>query len=78
MDQTPVYHAMNARATIEHVGTKTVNMRTSTADSKRVTVAATITASGKILPTMVVFKVSHQMRLKTSRFLLTDMLIVIV
>ena len=56
MDQTPVYHAMNVRTTVEHVGTKTVNMRTSTADSKRVTVAATITASGKILPTMVVFK----------------------
>ena len=56
MDQTPVYHAMNARTTIERVGTKTVNMRTSTGDSKHVTVAATITASGKILPTMVVFK----------------------
>jgi hypothetical protein len=56
MDQTPVYHAMNARTTIERVGTRTVNMRTSMGDSKRVTVAATITASGMILPTMVVFK----------------------
>ena len=56
MDQTPVYHAMNARCTIERVGARTVNMRTSTGDSKRVTVAAAITASGKILPTMVVFK----------------------
>jgi hypothetical protein len=56
MDQTPVYHAMNTRSTIEHVGAWTVNMRTSTGDSKRVTVTATITASGKIVPTMVVFK----------------------
>jgi len=56
MDQMPVYHAMNARTTIERVGTKTVNMRMSMGDSKRVTVAATITASGIILPTMVVFK----------------------
>jgi hypothetical protein len=56
MDQTPVYHAMNARSTIEHVGVRTVNMRMSTGNSKCVTVAATITASGKIVPTMVVFK----------------------
>ena len=47
---------MNTRSTIEHVGAWTVNMRTSTGDSKRVTVTATITASGKIVPTMVVFK----------------------
>jgi Asp/Glu/hydantoin racemase len=56
MDQTPIYHAMNARCTIEYIGARTVNMRTSTGDSKRVTVAAAITASGQILPTMVVFK----------------------
>ena len=56
MDQTPVTHAMNARTTIERKGTRTVNMRTSAGDTKHVTVAATITASGKILPTMVVFK----------------------
>ena len=57
MDQMPVYHAMmNATTTIKHVGTRAENMRTSAGDSKRVTIAVTITASGKIIPTMVVFK----------------------
>ncbi len=56
MDQTLVTHVMNTRTTIERKGTRTVNMRTSAGDTKRVTVAVTITASGKILPTMVVFK----------------------
>ncbi len=42
MDQTPVYHAMSTMSmytTIEHVGTRMVNMRMSTADSKHVTIA---------------------------------------
>jgi transposase len=30
MDKTPVYHAMNVCTPIKHVGTRTVNMRTST------------------------------------------------
>ncbi len=56
MDQMPVCHAMDVRTTVEHVGSRTVNMRTSTGDSMRMTVATTITASGKLVPTMVVFK----------------------
>ena len=34
MDQTPVFHAMDFRMTIDRVGTRTVNLRTSAADSK--------------------------------------------
>lgn len=56
MDQTPVYHAMDFRATIDKVGTRTINLRTSASDSKRVTVAVTVTASGKNVKSMVVFK----------------------
>jgi hypothetical protein len=56
MDQTPVWHAMDSSRTIDRVGVRNVNMRTSTNDSKRVTVAVSITASGRRVKTMVVFK----------------------
>jgi hypothetical protein len=56
MDQTPVYFAMNAKRTLELVGTKTIHVRTSTHDTKRATLAVTITADGTVLPLMVVFK----------------------
>jgi hypothetical protein len=58
MDQTPVYHAMCSGRTIEKVGARTVNVRTPTGggESKRVTLAACITASGRKIMSMVVFK----------------------
>jgi hypothetical protein len=67
MDQTPIYQAMDEGRTIDVVGTRTVNLRTSANDSQRVTVAVTITASGKQLKSMIVFKgellVYHQFSL---------------
>ena len=58
MDQTPVYHAMCSGRTIDHVGSRTVNLHAlkGSADSKRVTVAVCITASGHQIKSMVVFK----------------------
>ena len=58
MDQTPINHAMIGGKTIDHVGVRTVNMRTpaGSAESKRATVAACITASGRQIKAMVVFK----------------------
>ena len=56
MDQTGVYHAVETNKTIDRVGARTINLRTSANDSKRVTVAATITASGRRVKPMVVFK----------------------
>jgi hypothetical protein len=56
MDQTPVFHAMDFHMTIDRVGTRTVNLRTSASDSKRVPVAVTVTASGRRVKQMVVFK----------------------
>jgi len=56
MDQTPMWHAMTEKVTIDTVGKRTINVRTSAGDSKRVTVAVTITASGHQLPSMIVFK----------------------
>jgi hypothetical protein len=46
MDQTPVLHAMNLKDTIDRRGRRTINLRTAGGDSRRVTVAITIRASG--------------------------------
>ena len=56
MDQTPVYFSMSRKRTLEVVGVNTVHIRTSTNDTKRATVAATIAADRTVLPSMVVFK----------------------
>ncbi len=56
MDQTPIYQAMDEGRTIDVVGVHTVNLRTSANNSQHVTVAVTITASGKQLKSMIVFK----------------------
>jgi hypothetical protein len=55
MDQTPVFFTMNAKRMLEVVRVRTVHVRTSTNDTKRATVAVTITRSGFLLPSMVVF-----------------------
>ena len=56
MDQTPAYMAMDQEVTIDFVGAQTVNMRSAANDSQRVTVAVTLAASGRRIPSMVVFK----------------------
>ena len=56
MDQTPVFFSMHPKKTLEILGTKTVVIRTSTNDTKRATVALTITAAGNQLVPMVVYK----------------------
>ncbi len=56
MDQTAVNHAVEIKKTIDRVGERTINLRSSANDSKRVTVAVTITASGRRVKPMVVFK----------------------
>ncbi len=56
MDQTPVYFSMNSKRTCKVIGKKTIHIRTSTNDSKRVTVAVTIMADGTLLPLTLVYK----------------------
>jgi hypothetical protein len=56
MDQTLVNHAMNPKGTINRRGACTINLRTVGRDSRQVTIAITITASGHQLPSLVVFK----------------------
>ena len=68
MDQTPVYFSMNAKRTLEVVGVKTVHVRTSTHDTKRATVAVTITGAGLVLPSMVIFKGKSNGRIARKEF----------
>lgn len=68
MDQTPVYFSMTPSTTLEIVGRKTIHVRKSTSDTKRATVAVTITASGRILPAVVVFKGKRNGRIATDEF----------
>jgi hypothetical protein len=56
MDQTPVFFSMTAKKTLERRGARTVNARKSTGDTRRVSVLVTVTASGKMLPALILFK----------------------
>ena len=56
MDQTPIPHSYHALHTLEKKGVKTVHARSSTADKKHATLAATVSGSGKLLHPMLIFK----------------------
>ena len=56
MDQTPIPFTFNSKRTLEVVGKKTVHIRKSTNDTKRATLALTVTASGKMIRPMLIFK----------------------
>ncbi len=51
--------------TIDQCGLRTINMRTGTDDSKRCTVALTVTASGEMLMPMVIYKGTRYGRIAT-------------
>jgi hypothetical protein len=68
MDQTPVFFMMKAKRTLEVVGVRTVHVCTSTNDTKRATVAVTITSSGLLLPLMVIFKGKPDGRIAKTEF----------
>ena len=54
MDQTPIPFTFNSKTTLEVVGARTVDVHKSTNDTKCATAA--ITASGKMLLPLLVFK----------------------
>jgi hypothetical protein len=68
MDQTPVYFTMNAKRMLEVIGVKTVHICTSTNDTKCATVAVTITGSGAVLRSMVIFKGKPNGRITKTEF----------
>jgi hypothetical protein len=68
MDQTPVYFLMNAKRMLEVVDKKTIHICTSTNDTKRVTMAVTITADGTLLLSTLIFKGKPNGRIVTKEF----------
>ena len=56
MDQTPIPFTFNSKRTLEMVGKKMVHIQKSTNDTKRATLALTVTASGKMIQPMLIFK----------------------
>ena len=56
MDQTPVPFSYDLKKTIEVVGQRTIHIRKSTCDMKHATCALTVTASGKMITPLFVFK----------------------
>jgi hypothetical protein len=56
MDQTPIPFSYHSKRTWEEKGVKTVNSRASTCDTKRATLAATVTMSGEVLLPLLIFK----------------------
>ena len=68
MDQTPIPFTFNSQRTLEVVGRRTVNVRKSTSDTKRATFAMTVSASGKVLKPMLIFKGKRGGRIQSREF----------
>ena len=68
MDQTPVLFTFNSRTMLEVVGARTVHVHKSTNDTKSATAAITVTASGKMLPPLLVFKGAKNGRIMKKEF----------
>jgi hypothetical protein len=56
MDQMPIPFSYHSNKMLEVKGARTVHSRALTTDTKRVTLAATVTTSGKMLPPFLIFK----------------------
>ena len=68
MDQTPIAFLYHSNMTLEVKGARTVHSRASTTETKHVTLAATVTASGKMLAPFVIFKGKPQGRIALCEF----------
>ena len=56
MDQIPIPYSYHSNKMLEVIGSKSVQQRSSTFETKRITLAATVTASGKMLTPFLIFK----------------------
>jgi hypothetical protein len=56
MDQSPIPYSYHSSRKFEMKGKKTVHFCALTTDTKRVTVAINVDASGKVLPLIFIFK----------------------
>ena len=56
MDQTPVPYSYHMTRTLAPRDMKTIHVRSSTSNSKRATLAATVLGNGKLLKPFLIFK----------------------
>jgi hypothetical protein len=56
MDQTPIPYSYHTSRTLELKGKRTIHVRSSTSDTKRATLAAAVSGSGKLLKPFLIFK----------------------
>jgi hypothetical protein len=68
MDQTPIHFSYHSNKMLDVKGRKMIHTRASTTDTKRVALAATITASGGMLPPFFIFKGKRNGRIATWEF----------
>ena len=71
MDQTPIPFSYHSNKTLNIKGAKTIHAPASTTDTKRVTLAATVTAGGKMLRPFLTFKGKQTGRIAMRKFQLT-------
>jgi hypothetical protein len=68
MDQALIPYSYHANETLNLKGAKTVQGRLSLSDTKRVTLAVTVTASGKLLTPFLIFKGQRNGRIAQCKF----------
>ena len=68
IDQTPILFTFNSKTMLEVVGARTVHVCKSTNDTKCATAAITVTASGKMLPPLLVLKGAKNGRIVKKEF----------
>ncbi len=68
MDQTPIPYSYHSSKTLEKKGSKTIHVRASTTDTKRVTLAVTVDGGGNMLPPMLIFKGTVNGRIANHEF----------
>jgi hypothetical protein len=68
MDQTPIPYSFHSNKTLENKGARSVHVRASTSDTKRVTLAVTLDGSGNMLPPLLIFKGAKNGRIATKEF----------
>ena len=64
MDQTPIPFSFHSKRTWSEKGARTVHVLASTGETKRATLAATVTMSGELLPPLLIFKGNRNGRIE--------------
>ena len=69
MDQTPFPFSIHSNKMLETKCMRSIHVCASTTDTKQVTLAVTLGASGSMLPPMLIFKGAPNSRIATKEFL---------